>query len=223
MLINQSEPWISESRVINTSFYTCTKRRNCIKEIVCSYSLHGCWWPNCHWSQCILSEPVPQWLNPLSSAPCTLWDRGQHKGCSSTCGTKQSHMYTKPHDKQKSLIHTCCEQNMESKKRRYDGVFLLSLKQIWTITDCLCQGRGSCCAKCQHWEQGCGVTLQGRPRVQSRMNETFSQTCQRHRLITDCFCRYVGHDWGTVCLLCRMLFFATVSCETMLCMFVQQL
>ncbi len=106
----------------------------------------------------------------------------------------QSHMYTKPHDKQKLLIHTCCEKNMESKKHRYDGVFLLSLKQIWTITDCLCQGRGSCCAKYQHWEQGRGVTLQGRPRVQSRMNETFSPTSQRHRLITDCFCRYVGHD-----------------------------
>lgn len=111
----------------------------------------------------------------------------------------QSHMYTKPHDKQKSLIHTCCEQNTETKKRRYDRVFLLSLtlKQICsirTVTDCLCQGRGSCCAKCQHWEQGRGVTLQGRPRVQSRMNETFSQTCQRHRLITDCFCRYLGHD-----------------------------
>lgn len=162
MLINQSEPWIPESCVIKTSFYTCTKRRNCIKEFVCSYSLRGCWWPNCHWSQCILSEPAPQWLSPLSSAPCTLWDRGQRKECSSTCVTEhrvtctQSRMTNK-----KSFIHTCCEQNTETKKRRYDGVFLfsLTLKQICgirTITDCLCQGRGSCCAKCQRWEQGRG-------------------------------------------------------------------
>lgn len=52
---------------------------------------------------------------------------------------------------------------------------------------------------------GVRMTLQGRPRVQSRMNETFSQTCQRHNLITDCFCRSVAPDWGTVCPLCRML------------------
>jgi len=95
---------------------------NKVEKLCCSYSLRGCWWPNCRWSQCILSEPVPKWLSLLSSAPCTLLDKGQRKGCSSTYGTEHSHMYTKPHDKQKPFIHTCCkrtQRNVDMMERFY--------------------------------------------------------------------------------------------------------
>lgn len=148
----------SREMCIKVALLCCTKRRSSIRELVCSYSLRGCWWPNCRWSQCILSEPAPQWLSQLSSAPCTLWDRGQRTGCSSTCSTEHKVTCTQSHmTKNKSFIHTCCD----TKKCRYDGAFLFSLMlrqicSIKTITDCLCQGHGSCCAKCQHCFGGSG-------------------------------------------------------------------
>lgn len=71
----------------------------------------------------------------------------------------QSHVYTKPHDK-KQVIHPHLLRR-DTKKCRYDGAFLFSLTlrqicSIKTITDCLCQGHGSCCAKCQRCFGGSG-------------------------------------------------------------------
>lgn len=134
----------------------------------------------------------------------------------------QGHMYTNPNNERKSFIHAANRTRKQRKQWKYDEVFLFSLTcgqkcGIKTIMNCPCQGRGSCCAK----RRRCfaAVTSRGRPRVQSEMNETFSQTCQRRNLITDCFCGCIGPD--ELFVFCS--FRSARSCEATSRIFVWQL